>query len=153
MPRRTKYQLNKEWQAKQLKKGHCVTCGKPNPRKGRRECSNCADKNTIRCRDRKHRYIKEGRCRICGNEATVASKTRSDCIDNIPRLCHDCWFRRMANTLLGDTCRWREIQDLFFDQSGRCAYTGEILILGQNTSLDHRIPKSRGGTNDLSNLQ
>lgn len=42
---------------------------------------------------------------------------------------------------------------LWEKQGGRCAYTGELLIPGVNASLDHKIPSTRGGTNDLENLQ
>lgn len=38
-------------------------------------------------------------------------------------------------------------------QGGKCAYTGRELVPGTNASLDHKIPKALGGTNDLENLQ
>lgn len=34
-----------------------------------------------------------------------------------------------------------------------CFYTGLALIPALNTSIDHRIPKSKGGTNDITNLE
>jgi 5-methylcytosine-specific restriction endonuclease McrA len=45
------------------------------------------------------------------------------------------------------------LRDLFEAQQRTCAYTGEVLIPGINASLDHKIPTSRGGTNDRENLQ
>ena len=42
-------------------------------------------------------------------------------------------------------------QKLFEDQNGRCLYTGAILEL-MTAHIDHKVPISRGGTNDFSNL-
>ena len=42
-------------------------------------------------------------------------------------------------------------EKLFEKQNGRCFYTGAILDL-VTAHVDHRIPISRGGTNDFSNL-
>jgi len=49
---------------------------------------------------------------------------------------------------LGET-----LQDLFQAQGGRCYYTGEPLIAGQNASLDHQTPRTRNGSNDISNVK
>jgi CRISPR/Cas system Type II protein with McrA/HNH and RuvC-like nuclease domain len=38
---------------------------------------------------------------------------------------------------------WRAIRAKFEAQGGRCAYTGQPLILGLNDSLDHVYPVSR----------
>lgn len=54
---------------------------------------------------------------------------------------------------LGGRHRWRELLAVFVKQKGKCAYTGELLILGDNASLDHKMPKSRGGEDVSSNLQ
>jgi 5-methylcytosine-specific restriction endonuclease McrA len=59
----------------------------------------------------------------------------------------------MANSHDISTKKWAELRDLLEQQGGRCAYSGELLILGQNMSLDHKTPRSRGGGNELSNLQ
>jgi CRISPR/Cas system Type II protein with McrA/HNH and RuvC-like nuclease domain len=42
-------------------------------------------------------------------------------------------------------------QKLFEDQSGRCFYTDVKLEL-TTAHIDHKVPISRGGTNDFSNL-
>lgn len=42
-------------------------------------------------------------------------------------------------------------QMLFENQNGRCFYTGAILDL-MTAHIDHKVPISRGGTNDFSNL-
>lgn len=45
------------------------------------------------------------------------------------------------------------IKDLWASQNGRCFYTKEVLLPGINASLDHQIPTSLGGTNDITNLK
>jgi 5-methylcytosine-specific restriction endonuclease McrA len=45
------------------------------------------------------------------------------------------------------------LDDKFDKQTGICPYTGRHLILGKDASLDHIVPSSKGGTNDLENLQ
>ena len=42
-------------------------------------------------------------------------------------------------------------QKLFQNQNGRCFYTDAILDL-MTAHIDHKIPISRGGTNDFQNL-
>jgi 5-methylcytosine-specific restriction endonuclease McrA len=68
-------------------------------------------------------------------------------------LCAPCWFQRVAQHTLGTRTRWRELQELWEAQSARCRYTGAPLYMGENASLDHRCPRSRGGTHHRSNLQ
>jgi 5-methylcytosine-specific restriction endonuclease McrA len=40
---------------------------------------------------------------------------------------------------------WEPYWRLLEAQNFRCWYTGEVLIPGQNASIDHRVPTSRGG--------
>jgi 5-methylcytosine-specific restriction endonuclease McrA len=50
----------------------------------------------------------------------------------------------------------RREHDAFFaklvEQNFACYYTGSALVPGQNCSLDHRIPRSRGGQNSIDNI-
>jgi hypothetical protein len=45
------------------------------------------------------------------------------------------------------------IEAIWNEQAGTCALTGEKLVPGYNASLDHILPRCRGGTNEKSNLQ
>ena len=42
---------------------------------------------------------------------------------------------------------------LWYKQRGRCAYTGVKLYGDINTHLDHIIPRTKGGSSEIENLQ
>jgi len=46
-----------------------------------------------------------------------------------------------------------ELQKLFLSQVRRCVYSGIRLVLGDNASIDHKTPTSRGGGHEIENLQ
>lgn len=43
---------------------------------------------------------------------------------------------------------WKKLED----QNFKCFYTGISIVPEENASLDHIIPKAKGGTNDFDNL-
>jgi 5-methylcytosine-specific restriction endonuclease McrA len=46
------------------------------------------------------------------------------------------------------------LKKLLEKQNYRCAYSSELLLIGHpDSSIDHKIPRARGGTNDIDNLQ
>jgi CRISPR/Cas system Type II protein with McrA/HNH and RuvC-like nuclease domain len=47
----------------------------------------------------------------------------------------------------------RQIQELLIAQNFQCAYSGKSLEMGSDATLDHKIPRSRGGSDDIGNLQ
>ena len=62
------------------------------------------------------------------------------------------FFWSKAMKLRGkDRASTREIASLWKRQHGRCALTGRRL--DRSAQLDHVLPKARGGTDDLANLQ
>jgi hypothetical protein len=71
----------------------------------------------------------------------------------VNQLCLDCWFKQETYNNTGSSDNWQEIKQLFYTQNCECIYTGWKLIPGENASLDHKIPKSRGGISKLENLQ
>ncbi len=67
--------------------------------------------------------------------------------------CIDCWFVDKSCIYLGSSSRVQELLDLWNHQNGECFYTKEKLFPGQNASIDHQIPKSQGGVNDIENYK
>lgn len=45
------------------------------------------------------------------------------------------------------------LRSLWLEQGGLCAVTGERLVPGSTASIDHIIPKSKGGTSERGNLR
>lgn len=91
------------------------------------------------------------RCVTCGRQIQGDPRFPINVTDT-PR-CPKCFFRRLARRHLGNIALWPRLRDMFTDQAGRCRYTGAVLVLGGNASLDHRTPKSRGGSDHTKNLQ
>jgi hypothetical protein len=89
-----------------------------------------------------------GSCIRCGKENLAVAA----------QMCLKCWFKKMASDCLrargADVhTKAAQLEELWAQQSGRCAITGETLVPGVNASLDHILPKSRGGSDDVKNTQ
>lgn len=133
--------------------GLCTEC--PNSVTAERtRCEECAQRlrrgtgtlsAAARVRARRRQWISAGACSRCGDPHPTARQ--------IDRVCLPCWFALAANRTTGNAKNGPALQAMFDAQGGRCAYTGDVLVPGDNASLDHRHPVSRGGSNDLSNLQ
>ncbi len=67
--------------------------------------------------------------------------------------CANCYFKSAAAAAGQSVVFADKLKEKFESQGGRCAYTGEPLVIGQNCSLDHILPVSRGGDSRIDNLQ
>jgi len=107
-------------------------------------CKECIASEPVRpskkklYQERKHKKL----CVKCGESAIETNV-----------FCIDCWFQDRASYRLGTSSYAKDIKELWNKQNGRCFYTNEILVPGKNASIDHQIPTSRGGNNDISNLR
>jgi hypothetical protein len=59
------------------------------------------------------------------------------------RLCEGCYLHKQSRQRLGSGKYWRILRDKLISQDYRCAYTGELLVLGVNDLLDHIYPAMR----------
>ncbi len=120
----------------------CSKC--PNPRDSSlTTCKSCTALSSIYSKKKRQVRIDQGLCAQC---STPIVKNKS-------HLCACCMLKQMSKKALDTPKHWVLIKELLEKQNYLCAYTGEKLILGENASIDHIIPKARGGENKIENLQ
>jgi len=123
---------------RRLKAGVCVSCSGPRDRESNK-CSACYKL----VKDRKAEKVKQGLCASC-------YKAR----DGLPgTCCETCILKMTAHRWLRSRNRWIELKEIFDSQSGSCFYTGQAIRIGVDATLDHRTPRSRGGSFEIDNLQ
>jgi len=69
----------------------------------------------------------------------------------VGKFCEDCWFSNVAWNATKSRKNKDMILELWDEQEGLCAYTREVLIVGE-AGLDHKVPISRGGDHSKENL-
>lgn len=62
------------------------------------------------------------------------------------------WRAQLLTRNLGRPVTEAELRALWDAQDGRCALTGQLLDI-HSADLDHIVPRSRGGSNEPSNLR
>jgi CRISPR/Cas system Type II protein with McrA/HNH and RuvC-like nuclease domain len=92
-------------------------------------------------RERRRRRVEAGGCSYCTAKAVAGC------------LCLKHWFWNKASVSVNNEVSREQLERLWEKQGGRCFYTGQKLIPGRNASLDHKLPRSRGGSDDIRNLQ
>ena len=167
---------------KQMKdNGICSKCEKRPIAVGKTKCQTCLDKqsheNKKRAKDREKSYLckqgcgtvaQAGRklCTVCimkhldAMQATAQSRiSQGLCVHcgkykNTGKLhCEGCYLKTTSYSHFKDKSHASELKTIFVQQYGRCPYTKKLLTLGLDTSLDHKIPQSKGGANTMENLQ
>lgn len=123
---------------KNQEKGLCNNCGKTKNNKNRLNCGLCAKKFKELGRIRRAYKSELGICITCKEKAIQSN------------LCEKHWFKKCASRL--KNCNWEDVKKKLDEQQWRCAYTDEILTFA-TMSLDHKIPRAHGGTDEISNLQ
>lgn len=136
----------RERRAERMARGVCPECGHEAVENGLCEKHFLKRQRLIESiQAKRERCLVSDKCRQCGREAITKKRRKY-------RVCEICYLKSMAKCNLGDTQRWHELKELFEKQS-ICPYTGIVLIMGLNTTLDHKVAVSKGGGNEIDNLQ
>lgn len=71
------------------------------------------------------------------------------------KLCEKCYLKQKSVQHLKTVNYWKELKEILIQQNYICPYTGDNLILGLNTSLDHIISKKNDNSKslDINNVQ
>lgn len=108
----------------------------------RRRCAVCLEKQRAENRRFYKDRVQKGQCPHCTSAASVGI------------FCLTHWFKNVGVPHgLGSKKGIELLQALWEEQKGCCAVTGEKLVPGVTASIDHIIPKSRGGTSERHNLR
>ena len=83
------------------------------------------------CRKKRLKNKENNKCLECGNERLANTK-----------YCEEHYYKMLTYKAMGSEIFWRELREKFINQNGKCFYTGDKLIHGINSSIDHIIPKS-----------
>lgn len=144
----------KEYKRRLREMGACISCGsKVQAEMGKAFCSDCRLRKNLRAGERRDRLSKLGICWSCAKNPFIA--VLGSRIMSGSKVCERCYMRRKTTSVLGSLSGIAIVTEKLKQQNYRCAYTGELLILGVNDSLDHIIPASRypEGRHDPNNLE
>ena len=122
----------------------CSTCGKPlNGQTKRKTCDKCLEV--------KREYHKEN-CEQRRKRQSVWSKANPE--KRRKRRATDKHTYRARKQGNGGTFTFEELNELFEQQEGFCAYCGELLYssFDKDVHVEHKLPVSRGGTSYISNI-
>jgi 5-methylcytosine-specific restriction endonuclease McrA len=135
--------------------------------KNNREYSlNYARIYNIRHREQRHRWYIENRerCRLENRKRVKqwSENNKEHQAENVKRWIKehpDAWKaiqhkRRARIKGNGGSFTGEELKELFEQQDGFCFYCGTLLYSSFDNDIhtDHKVPLSRGGTNDISNI-
>ncbi|MHA2341934.1 MAG: HNH endonuclease domain-containing protein [Candidatus Hodarchaeales archaeon] len=117
--------------------GLCACCGKRSCKTVL--CNNC--RSVIKARVEKLK--KQGFCIECGKQESLKNHNK----------CYKCYFVDITKRLGGRNKQLAsKLQNKFEQQNAKCFYSEKMLILGDNASVEHVLPRSRGGDNNIDNL-
>lgn len=132
----------KRWRDKTASLNLCRNCGSGPRFKNRIYCLGCLELTRSREKERYRIRLASGVCTNCG-------KTPADS----GAICRTCQVKRLVRTHLGSSKLVQKLETMLQQQGGCCALTGLPLKLGENASIDHIIPRSKGGLDVIENLR
>lgn len=107
-------------------------------------CLNCAEAQVESLRQLRAKRKANRECVHCGVSLTVEVEG-FDCVE--------CVLKATALHWMGTSTKWEELKELLEKQDHKSIYTGRVIQVTREATVDHKIPRSRGGTGDIENLQ
>jgi hypothetical protein len=155
-----------EMYAERRKQGKCTTCNLPvegdlrNRATGKKRtmCRSCLKKNADKMEKCRNQRRKKGLCQRCGKRPPKKNRTLcvlcvTACSISAKKRRNAQFFDKKARFLKTYSVGFaKELCFLWKRQRGKCALSGRRLNRA-NAHLDHRIPRSQSGSDDISNLQ
>lgn len=123
--------------------GICTKCFAQPVLPGMSFCAGCLETQRLYKRRLESSRVQAGLCGKCGKSPFVPHRV----------YCSLCILKATAKRTLGTSARWPELQAILDKQDNCCPYFGVPIEIGRDAELDHIVPRSKGGTNDPSNLQ
>jgi hypothetical protein len=119
--------------------GCCIRCGKPLESNLFAKCEQCLQSSRDWFSLNPDKALK------------YARKSREANHDRHLNYIHNYRARKKGN---GGTFTFKELNELFEQQEGFCYYCGELLYASfdREIHIEHKIPISRGGSNDITNI-
>lgn len=96
-------------------------------------------------RRKRERTVKRGNCIVCWTRRACAGIKK----------CRTCSLKALARQHLGNSARYRELDDILVLQQNRCAYSGRHIDIGSGASIEHVEPtsKARHRKADIRNIR
>ena len=136
------YARVKKYQDEHRQQGLCVQCPAPAV-SGKVRCADCLKRRATIRKSRRHEAESLGMCYQCHTHNALPKS----------RLCEDCYFKRVSVRHFGNNRYWQALKDMFYRQGSKCALSNVSLTLGESIELDHIIPLSHDGPDDITNVQ
>lgn len=129
----------RKWQEEQKSKGLCIECS--NPATGLR-CNACNKRRAENIKKNYQKWKEQGLCYQCGKDTL-----------NNKNYCEKHYLMKISYARLGTRSYWKRLKLLLENQNYKCALTGDNISFESEIELDHILPVTRGGSNDLSNVR
>ena len=114
------------------------------------DCSKVNDKNnnkkTQKKRDRSGNIRVTKKKRLNNKENGVCYECGDVCLVNT-HYCEMHYYKMLSSKAMRSDKYWKELKKKYEEQNARCFYTGDVLIHGINSSIDHIVPKSSNKEN------